>query len=900
MTTQTTDSALLDQAISFYQAGQLPEAIVIFKHMLLNSPNDTGLLTNLGTLSLQVGNFEESLAFNQQSLALNPQQVIAHVHQGIAFQQLNQAEQAVASYDRAIKVDPDYAGAFYNRGNALHDLHRLPEAVASYDQAIAINPQYASAFSNRGIALHELECFEAAVSSYDQAIAINHDYAEAYSNRGLSLRELDRFEEAILNYDQAIIINPAYAEAYNNRGIALQDVLRFDEAVASYDQAILINPNHPAANFNRGNALRDLLRFADSITSYDRAIVINPHNAEAYANRGISQHDLQQFDEAMSSYDSAIAINANYAGAHYNRGVTLNQLKRFDDAIDSYDAVLALASDYPDVAFNRGNALTDLSRFSEAVLSYDQAIALNPDSAQAYYNRGNVLNLLQRFDEAVASYDGAINLNSDYAEAYSNRGGVFNDLQRFDEAINSFEQAIRLKPDIDFLFGLKLHTQMHVCDWSNLDSQLQTLKTAIEQQQKISTPFAVLALIDDPQLQQQAAAIFVKAQQPKLVNLLLKKYRPHDKIHVAYFSADYHDHATMHLMAELFEHHNPQQFELTAFAFGSSNEDKWRKRAKSAFGSFINVRNLSDSDIVLMARLLEIDIAVDLKGFTTDARPGIFAQRAAPIQVNYLGYPGTMASSYIDYMIADQTLISDQNRQFYSENMVYLPNSYQANASHNVISSKIMTRAAVGLPENSFVFCSFNNTFKITPACFDSWMRILQQVENSVLWLYVSNQTAINNLKKEALKRGVAEQRLVFATHLPVEEHLARIGLADLFLDTQPYNAHTTASDALRMGLPLLTCIGEAFASRVAASLLTALGLPELIADNTSEYEAMAIDLARQPDKLKRLRQQLKANLNNANLFNTPLFSKHIESAYQQMYQKHRRGEAMGSIFVRE
>lgn len=866
--------------------------------MLLATPNDTSLLTNLGTLSLQVGNLEESLSFNQRSLALNPEQVIAHVHLGIAFQQLNRADEAVASYNWAIAIDPNYAGAFYNRGNALHDLNRLAEAVDSYNQAITLNPQYASAFSNRGIALHDLQCFEEAISSYDQAIAINSDYAEAYSNRGMALRNLKRFDEAVISYEQAIIINPAYAEAYSNRGIVLQDLQRFDDAVASYDQAILINPNHSAANFNRGNALRDLLRFDDAIASYDRAIAINPQHAEAYANRGISQHDLQRFDEAMNSYDSAIAIKADYAGAHYNRGVTLNQLKRFDDAIDSYDAVIALAPNYPDAAFNRGNALNDLNRFSEAVLSYDQAIALNPDSAQAYYNRGNVLNLLQRFEEAIASYDGAIALDPEYAEAYSNRGGVFNDLQRFDEAISSFEQAIRLKPDIDFLFGLKLHTQMHVCDWTNLEPQLQRLKIAIQHQQKVSTPFAVLALIDDPQLQQQAAAIFVKDQQPNFANLLLKKYRPHDKIHVGYFSADYHDHATMHLMAELFEHHNPQRFELTAFAFGSSGEDKWRKRAKSAFGSFINVRNLSDSDIVLLARLLEIDIAVDLKGFTTDARPGIFAQRAAPIQVNYLGYPGTMASSYIDYMIADQTLISDQNRQFYSENMVYLPHSYQANASHNAVSSKIITRADVGLPENSFVFCSFNNTFKITPACFDSWMRILQRVNNSVLWLYVSNQTAINNLKKEALKRGIAEHRLVFAKHLPVEEHLARIGLADLFLDTQPYNAHTTASDALRMGLPLLTCIGEAFASRVAASLLNALGLPELIANSTIEYEAIAIDLAHQPDKLNRLRQQLKTNLNNANLFNTPLFSKHIESAYQQMYQKQRSGEEIGNIFI--
>jgi predicted O-linked N-acetylglucosamine transferase (SPINDLY family) len=354
----------------------------------------------------------------------------------------------------------------------------------------------------------------------------------------------------------------------------------------------------------------------------------------------------------------------------------------------------------------------------------------------------------------------------------------------------------------------------------------------------------------------------------------------------------------MHLMAELFEFHNKDQFELIAFSFGPDKQDDWRQRALLCFDQFVDVRFKSDREIALLARTMEIDIAVDLKGFTGDCRPGIFSERSAPIQVNYLGYPGTMGTEYMDYLIADRTLIPEDKQQHYSEKIVYLPNSYQVNVSKRSVTETALTRQESGLPDTVFVFCCFNSNYKITPTPFAGWMRILKAVEGSILWLFESNSSAVNNLRKEAIRFGINEDRLIFAKHLPVADHLNRIQLADLFLDTLPYNAHTTTSDALRMGLPVLTCMGHSFASRVAASLLNAVNLPELITTTQEQYESLAIELAMHPEKLKTIKDKLITNLPTAPLYDTPLFTKHLESAYLTMVDRYQQGLDPEHIYV--
>ena len=424
--------------------------------------------------------------------------------------------------------------------------------------------------------------------------------------------------------------------------------------------------------------------------------------------------------------------------------------------------------------------------------------------------------------------------------------------------------------------------------WIGYDAALAAILNKLSVGEKVITPFGVLAISSDPELQLAVAKQYTqKRAKAELALPAIVKRKRNKKIRLGYYSADFRNHAVTQLIAGLFENHDKAQFEVIAFSFGQDNNAEVFQRINQALDQLVDIQGLSDLEVAKLSREMEIDIAVDLMGLVQDSRPGLLAYRAAPIQVNYLGYPGTMGADYIDYIIADHTLIPEDCRQYYSEKIAYLPFSYQANDNKKQIAEKKASRPELGLPEQGFVFCCFNNNYKINPPIFDSWMRILGQVEGSVLWLLEDNRFIAQNLRLEAIKRNIKPERLIFAPRLSLAEHLARHQAADLFLDTLPYNAHTTASDALWAGLPVLTCVNAAFASRVAASLLKAIGLPELITTNTEEYESLAIALANDSARLQQLREKLAEQRLSAPLFNTPLFAQQIEAAYQQMMERY-------------
>jgi predicted O-linked N-acetylglucosamine transferase (SPINDLY family) len=585
--------------------------------------------------------------------------------------------------------------------------------------------------------------------------------------------------------------------------------------------------------------------------------------------------------------------------SHLDRGNALMKLRRLDEALASYDQAIKLRPGYANAYSNRGVTLHELKRLDEALASYDQAIRLRPDSAEAYNNRGLTLQELKQPHLALASYDQAIKLKPGYANAHSNRGLTLQKLDRLEEALASYHEAIKLRPDHGFLYGTWLHAKMKLCDWSALEIHIAELLAKIESGLQATPPFAVLAITGSLALQRKAAEIAVSERNPAIPESpSIPKCVRRKKLRIGYFSADYHDHPTAYLMAGLFERHDRDRFELLAFSFGPERDDRMRRRVSAAFDQFIDVRDKSDKDIALLSRNLAVDIAVDLKGFTQGHRAGIFSCRAAPIQVNYLGYPGTMGATYIDYLIADRTVVPEDCKQYYAEKIVYLPDSYQVNDRQRRIADKVFSREELGLPEQGFVFCCFNNCFKIAPATFDGWMRMLKQVDGSVLWLFEDNPTASGHLRKEAEARGVSAERLVFARRMPLPDHLARHRAADLFVDTLPCNAHTTASDALWAGLPIVTCVGEAFASRVAASLLNAVDLPELITTTQEQYEALAIRLATDPRRLGQIKQKLESNRLTTPLFDTQLFTRHIEAAYTQMHEQYEAGLAPQHIHV--
>ncbi|HJV52261.1 MAG TPA: tetratricopeptide repeat protein, partial [Noviherbaspirillum sp.] len=535
----------------------------------------------------------------------------------------------------------------------------------------------------------------------------------------------------------------------------------------------------------------------------------------------------------------------------------------------------------------------------EALDSCERALALRPDFADAHNNRGNALRNLHRFDEALGSYEQALRCQPEFREALKNHGAMLFVLGRFAHAAQSYANLLRLAPDEDYAPGSLFSCRLRCCDWSDYAEQKERLSRMVRDGKKAATPFALLNASDSPADQQRCAAIYGDDLFPASRTPLWQGERyGHDKIRVAYLSADFHNHATAYLMAGLFEAHDKQRFETVAISFGQDAQDEMRTRLQRAFQRFVDLREKSDREVAQLMRELEIDIAVDLKGYTFGNRTGILAQRAAPIQVNYLGYPGTMGAGYIDYILADRHIIPEHERQYYAEQVVYLPDSYQVTDAKRPIAGHTPSRSQAGLPDAGFVFCSFNNNYKITPEIFDIWMRLLQNVPGSVLWLLEDNRVASANLRREAQARGVDPERLVFAPRLEQGEHLARMRLADLFLDTLPVNAHTTASDALWAGLPVLTCTGKAFAGRVASSLLHAVGLPELVTQDLELYEALALRLATSPSALAEMRARLAGNRAAYPLFDTGRFCRHLEAAYLHMWERHRRGEVPAAFAV--
>ncbi len=662
-----------------------------------------------------------------------------------------------------------------------------------------------------------------------------------------------------------------------------------------------INPyfEKAKAHFLAGLEQLELGHYAESEVEFKRSLQILPDRESTLTNLCAVLIKLEKFDEAERLIAYSLQRFEDNSELVLNKGLLAYQKNLFDQALSLYERAIELNADYSEAYNNRGLALQELKRWEEALASYDRAIGIEPDFAKAYNNRGLALQELKRWEAALASYDRAIAIEADFAEAYSNQGVALQELKRWEEALASYERAIEIQPEYDFLLGTLVYIRRQLCDWKSSAENNTRLATKLQAREKVSHPFPILGICDSPQLQRTAAQVWGEAKYPEQSTLgPIVKTSHEGKIKLGYYSADFHNHATAYLMAELFESHDRNQFELFAFSFGPDKNDEMRQRVSSAFDHFIDVRTQSDQEAAQLSRDLGIDIAVDLKGYTQHERAGLFSHRCAPIQVNYLGYPGTMGMPYMDYLIADKIVIPPESRVHYTEKIAYLPHSYQVNDAKRKIADQVFSRQELGLPENAFVFCCFNNNYKITPQTFDSWMRLLKAVSGSVLWLFEENPTAATNLRREAQAQGVEASRLVFAKRMPLPEHLARHQAADLFLDTLPYNAHTTASDALWAGLPVLTLIGESFAGRVAASLLHAIGLPELITSTTADYEAKALELATQPDRLRALKVKLTANRLTTPLFDTRLFTEHIQDAYLAMYRRYQAGLAPEDLFV--
>ena len=614
--------------------------------------------------------------------------------------------------------------------------------------------------------------------------------------------------------------------------------------------------------------------------------------------QGLALHRQGDLAAAERVYLEVLDQEPRHFDAMHMLGVVALQARRTGRGVELIRKAIGFNDKVAAAHNNLGKALSDLKLSADALASFDRAIALDPQFAEAHANRGNALVNLRRAEEALASYQQAIALKPDYAEAYRNRGNVFSALKRYDEAFAAYDKVLALKPNLPGAEGHRLYAKMHLCDWTDLDAESAHLIASLRAGHANTQPFILLAVPSSAADQLRCAELWVANHFPAQKPIWQSERYHHDRIRIAYLSADFRQHPLSFLMTGMFECHDKSRFEVTALSFGADDNSDMRKRAEAAFERFVDIRAYSDEKIADLIRSLEIDIVVDLMGFTTNSRTGIVARRPAPIQAHYMGYPGTMGAPYIDYIIADPVVIPADQRPFYAEKLALLPDSYFVNDAKRPIAERKFTRAELGLPPAGFVFCCFNNSHKITPRLFDCWMRILGAVEGSVLWLFQDNAKAADNLRREARARGVAAGRLIFAGRMPPLEHLARHRAADLCLDTLPYNAHTTASDALWAGLPVLTCLGETFAGRVAASLLGAIGLPELITTTLEAYERLVVELATQPDRLADIKQRLAKNRLTMPLFDTRLFTRRIEAAYTAMHARHQAGLAPDHIAV--
>jgi predicted O-linked N-acetylglucosamine transferase (SPINDLY family) len=805
----------------------------------------------------------------------------------LALQKAGRLEEAERIYTQLL-AEADRSPDVYHLLGALKiEQGDYVRAISLLQSAVSMRPSYYQAHMNLGLALAKTDAHAKAVDSFTAAIRVNPRYAKAFNSRGNSFAALDDLQMATLDYERAAQLNPTYAEAFVNAGIVLGQQRRFDSALANFDRALTLSPKDRDVAHRRANVLVAGRRFPEALEAYESLLVENGDDATLWCHRGNALLELGRKPEALESYRRAADLEPESAEALCNRGALLTTLQQFDAAQADLDRALAIAPALVSTHCAQGQLAAAKRNFEAAFAHFDAALALRPDFINAIVCKGAALAELNCVDDAIAQFQSALAIDPFSPEALLNLAVAMASLKRYDEAIDAFAKLDSMpNASVEFL-GPYLFAQRCACDRRALGPSLQRLRAAAKSGATDVDPFTFILASGDPAEQLRNARAYVGARIPQTLETFPTRVSSAgSRIRVAYLSANFNQHPVADTVVELLAKHDRSKFEIVGVSLGADDDSAVRHRIEASCHEFWDVRLESDIEVARRLNAGEIDIVVDLMGHTADARPAILAHRAAPIQVNWLGFPGTSGAPFIDYIIADSFVIPDHARASYSEKVVTLPGCYLPIDSTRHPAAPREDRRAAGLPEETFVFCSFNNHYKISPEVFAVWMRLLGRVPGSVLWLQGGNASAQRNLVNAAQVYGVDASRIVFASRSErLEEHLGRHALADLFLDTPDYNAHSTARDALWAGLPVLTFSGRSFASRVAGSLLTALGVPELIARDLARYEDIALQLATDREALKRLRQKVQTQREVSSLFNVDVFSRNIEAAYTQMIE---------------
>jgi len=785
------------------------------------------------------------------------------------------------------------------RATAAHQAGHLAEAERLYQAALRDGGGNVEVLYRVSVLNAQLRQFDRALQFAERALAGNPGIAQLHFHRAELLAALRRTDAAVEAYRQVLAIDPDHLDTLNVLGDLLNSAGRAVEALPLLERALALKPDYVPALNNRANALQSLGRSTEALQGFDRALEFSPGNPVILFNRASALLSFKRNEEAEADCRQALATDPNNVGALFNLGRAQLRQRKHAAALATSDTLLALQPGNAAAWSDRGTVLAAMHRYKEAWACFDKALAIDPDLPDAWYASAMLYSSLLQHEAALKCFRRLTDLQPNNAEALLNLAETLRALRRDEEALIAFEEVLRIEKDYPFVRGQIAWLKLHRCSWEGVESEIEQVLSAVRAGKLAAIPLDLLALSGsaDDQLRGVRVHVGHYTKEPAAPLWQGERYQ-HRRIRIAYVSADFRDHPVAYLIAGLLEQHDRSRFEVFGYMLAEESAAPLAARVRGAFEHFSVVKDLSDAEVARQLREQEIDIAVDLMAHTSKARTGVFALRPCPAQVNYLGFPGTMGADFMDYIIADPYVVPPGMERHYAEKVVRLPDTFQCNDSKRSAATRALSRSGAGLPQESVIYCCFNNSAKLSPATFDLWMRVLREVPGSVFWLFADHPNLQGNLRKEAQVRGVDPQRLVFAPVAPYPEHLARLSLADVFLDTLPFNAGTTASDALWAGVPVITRSGEAFAARMAGSLLHAIGMPELITNTPEEYVTLALRLGSDPAFLAATKATLAANRTTMPLFDTERFRKHIEAAYLSMWECTQRGEPPADLAI--
>lgn len=777
----------------------------------------------------------------------------------------------------------------------------LNGAEARCRQVIAADRRFPPAHDVLGNIHLRRGAFAEAEKEFRVALTINAAMPEIRINLAAAQLRLRRLDEAVANARQALALAPNHPRALAVLGPALRMLSRFEEAAEFGRKAVAANPQFPPAHADLGAALDGLERFEEALECYERALRLAPDFAEAWCAKGKTQLRLDRPVDAEATLRQALRLRSDFALAHSGLGEALAAQDRHDEALLAFLRSLELAPGDPDIHFSFGLWNQMRGRWEDAALGFARALDIRPGFAEAAARLGEVFHSMRRLKDAAEAYKRALEADPNLMIGLAGQGALYLELGRDAEAVDVLTRAYATDPSWPNALDMLVLARMQLCAWSGLEEGRNALFKRIQEGNQAANPFVAILAGANSRQQQSAARNWTRSITPSDAPLFRHQSPSgggEGRLRIGYLSSDLQEHPIGYLAAGIFEAHDRSRFELHAYCLGVKDDSPMRRRIEAAFEHFHEIADMGAAEAAKRIHADGIDILVDLNGYTSGGNPAILAYRPAPIQVNYLGYPGTMGAEFMDYVLADPVSVPFAEQPWFDERIVHLPHCYQPNDGRRQIAPRVPSRVECGLPESGFVFCCFNNPNKLTQDVFRLWLRLLWAVPDAVLWLLDPKSSVKDNLRAELAAAGLDDRRLVFAARVPLAEHLARHQAADLFLDTLPYNAHTTASDALWAGLPLLTRRGDTFAGRVASSLLVTMGLDGLITNSTEEYEALAIRLATEPDLLAQWRTRLAEARQTSPLFDTQLYTRHLEAAYQRMWEIRQAGRPPESFAV--